>query len=190
RDSGKEFQNLDYVILTEEFREMPIVEIIKQHEFEEIHGLNDIQIVNHTYIKCFFQEKGGPLIFKRIKKDEKKESLNIVSYMQNIPVSDYMANITVPSFVTNCVEPVAKYVSNVNYVANLVPIAGEIYNNYISSEPSIKLIIEQSSNIQNNKSDIPVDISSIITYLQHTLKDGNIKTMLLTSDNDASWILE
>ncbi|CAG8766466.1 9144_t:CDS:2, partial [Ambispora leptoticha] len=84
-DSGKKFQNLDYVILTEEFRDMPIVEIIKRYEFEEIHRLDDIQIVNNTYIKCFFQEKGSPLIFQRIKKDEKKENLNIVSYMQNIP---------------------------------------------------------------------------------------------------------
>ncbi|CAG8492554.1 4284_t:CDS:2 [Cetraspora pellucida] len=191
--SDKEFQDLKYIILTEEFRDLPIVKIIKQYEFEEINEINDIQIIKKkTFIKCFFHEKGSSLIFRRKKNDEKKEGFNIVSYMPNIPVHNYVAN-TASNFMSNYMASVTNYVTNssmanyvtnssvVNYVANFVPMTGEFSEfKKVDNEKSLELFIKPS--IEQH--------ISVITYLQHTLEDGNVNTMFLTSDNDASWILE
>ncbi|CAG8688021.1 583_t:CDS:2, partial [Dentiscutata erythropus] len=163
--STEESQKLDcLVILTKEFNNEPIIDILKDNEFEIINDLNDKESIfesKNITIKHFFHDKGIPLVLKCKKNVEQNTSFLQSCYENAVRLSNYVEN---------------------NSLARILGLGrGEI-------ETSSNLLIERtinelSTNLQGNKSKAHVDLSSIPC----NPKDGD---MVLTSDNVASWILE
>ncbi|CAG8585932.1 3098_t:CDS:1, partial [Dentiscutata heterogama] len=185
--STEESQKLDcLIILTKEFINEPIIDILKDNEFEIIHDFDDKKPIfesQNINLKCFFHDKGRPLILKRKRNVDQNTSF----YEKTVRY------VTTNSMVTNYVSPILSNYGLNNYVENssLVKIFGlgrsEVKP---SSNTSIERSInELSTNVQGNKSKAHADLSSILTCLQYTC-NSKVGNMILTSDSIASWILE
>ncbi|CAG8808527.1 20909_t:CDS:2, partial [Racocetra persica] len=153
-----ESQKLDcLVILTQEFNNEPIINILKDNGFENINDFNyrdpifENQNIN---MRCFFHNKGRPLVLKRKKHVDQNSGFWQRGYK-------------------NAVRTFWRKVDDKSLQDLPIERSGD----------------ELFINVRNNLSKTHVDLSSILTCLQYS-RDGNIKTMLLTSDSAVSWILE
>lgn len=191
-----ESQKLDcLVILTKEFSNEPIIDILKDNEFEFVNDFDDkipIFEIQNINLKCFFHDKGRPLILKRKKNVDQNTGFLQSSY------KDAVRFVAKNSIVTNYVSPmlsnyrlsnygISNYVENNSIVRILGLGRGE--NETLSILPIERSFNELSTNLHSNKSKAHVNLSSILSCWQCS-KDGNIKTMVLTSDSIASWILD
>lgn len=74
----KEFPNLDFrVVLTEEFRNNQIIDILSDNGFEIENKEPKFEYQN-LFMECFFHENGKPLILRHRKSDEK--GVNAIDY--------------------------------------------------------------------------------------------------------------
>ncbi|CAG8693242.1 14164_t:CDS:1, partial [Racocetra persica] len=185
-----ESQKLDcLVILTKEFNNEPIINILKDNGFDIINDFNDSDPIfenPNINMRCFFHDKGRPLVLKREKNIDQNPGFWQRGYENAVR---YVANNTM---INNYVNPLINNSLINNYVE--INALARIFWRKDGVEPLPGLPIERFGdelflNVQKNKSKAHVDLSSILTCLQYS-KDGNIKTMLLTSDSAASWILE
>ncbi|CAG8707959.1 18913_t:CDS:1, partial [Gigaspora rosea] len=88
---AKEFPNLDFhVVLTDEFRNNPIIDILRNNGFEFDHKESKFEYPNIT-MECFFYENGMPLILRHSK--DAKQDLNTVANRDNVSITRNNAKI-------------------------------------------------------------------------------------------------